>query len=73
MMPTLAFNELKSHNKFYENISIATGLPSDDMFRFSDIVEIQGQNVTEKKFMIEKKWLKIEMALKQNMFQLKIP
>ena len=36
-------------------ISIANGLPSDDMFRFSDIVEIQGQNVTEKKFMIEKK------------------
>ena len=44
------------------------------MFRFSDIVEIPGQNknVTEKLFLIEKKLVKIEMTLKQNTLQLKI-
>ena len=41
---------LKSCNKFYEDISISKGLLSEDMFKFSDIVEIQGQSdcVTEK-------------------------
>ena len=44
------------------------------MFRFSDIVEIPGQNknATEKLFLIEKKLVKIEMTLKQNTLQLKI-
>ena len=41
---------LKSNNKFYADFSIAKGLSSEEMFRFSDIVEIQGQKkpVTEK-------------------------
>ena len=41
---------MKSFNKFYGKISITKGLSSDDMFKFSDIVEIQGQSkcVTEK-------------------------
>ena len=33
---------LKSHNKFYEDISIAKGLSSEDMLKFSDFVEMQG-------------------------------
>ena len=32
---------LKSHNKFYEDISIARGFSSEDMFKFSDIVKMQ--------------------------------
>ena len=46
------FSYLKSRKKFYENISIPKGLSSEDMFRLSDIAEIQGQNknVTEKNF-----------------------
>ena len=41
---------MKSFNKFYGKVSITKGLSSDDMFKFSDIVEIQGQSkcVTEK-------------------------
>ena len=41
---------LKSYNNFYEDISIPKGLSSEDMFKISDIVEIQGQSkcVTEK-------------------------
>ena len=41
---------LKSHYKFYGNISIAKSLSSEDMFKFFDIVEIQGQSkcVTKK-------------------------
>ena len=35
---------LKSYNKFYEDISIAKGLSSEDMFKFSDIVEVQGRS-----------------------------
>ena len=31
---------LKLHNKYYKDISIAKGLSSEDMFKFSDIVEI---------------------------------
>ena len=44
------FAYLKPHNKFYQHISIAKGLSSEDMFRISNIAEIQGQNnnVTEK-------------------------
>ena len=43
---------MKSHNKFYEGISLAKGLPSEHMFKFFDIIEIQGQSecATEKKF-----------------------
>ena len=37
---------LKSRNKFYEDISIAKGLSSEDMLKFSDFVEMQGE--TEK-------------------------
>ena len=40
-------------------------LSREDMFKFSYIVEIQGQSgrVTEKKlFLMEKKWLKIQMT-----------
>ena len=42
---------LKSYNNFYDNISIAKDLSSEEMFKFSDILEIQGQYecVTEKK------------------------
>ena len=44
------FNCLKSHNNFYEDISNAKGLSNEEMSRFSDILEIQGENegVTEK-------------------------
>ena len=35
---------MKSYNRFYDNISIAKGLPCDEMLKFSDIVEIQGQS-----------------------------
>ena len=43
------FTYLKSYNKFYDDISIAKRLSSEEMFKSSDIVEIQGQNsnVTE--------------------------
>ena len=41
-----ALIHLKSHNKFYEDISIAKGLSSEDMLKFSDFVEMQGE--TEK-------------------------
>ena len=34
---------LEGHNKFYKDISIKKGLSSEDMFNFSDIIEIQGQ------------------------------
>ena len=37
---------LKLHNKFYEDISIAKGLSNEDMLKFSDFVEMQGE--TEK-------------------------
>ena len=45
-----ALTYLKLHNKFYKDISIVKGLSSEDMFKFSDIVEIQGEtgSVTEK-------------------------
>ena len=45
-----AHADLKSHNEFYEDISVAKGLSREDMFRLFEIVEIQGENknVTEK-------------------------
>ena len=46
------------------------------MFKFSDVVEIQGQSesVTEKIISEEKKWLEIEITeVKQSLIQLKIP
>ena len=41
---------LKSYNNFYKGISIAKSLSSESMFKFSDIIEIQGHSewVTEK-------------------------
>lgn len=47
---------LKSHKKLYEDISIAEGLSSADMFKFPDIVEIQrkNKNIMKKLFLIEK-------------------
>ena len=56
-----ALDYLKSYNKFYEGMSIAKGLSSEDMFKFSDVVEIQGQSecVTEKMFLTGKKALKM--------------
>ena len=41
---------MKSPNKCYEDISIAKGLSSEDMFKLSDIAEIQGEieSVTDK-------------------------
>ena len=39
-----ALTYLKSYNKFYEDISIANGFSSEDTFKFSDIVEIQGHS-----------------------------
>ena len=52
-----ALTYLKSYNKFYEDIYIAKGLLSEEMFKFPDIVEIQGQSecVTGKMFLTEKK------------------
>ena len=47
---------MKRYDKLYEGISTAKGVLSEDMFRFSDIVEIQEENecVTEKVFSDEK-------------------
>ena len=41
---------MKFYNKFYTDISIAKGPSCKEMFRFSDIVEVQGENwsATEK-------------------------
>ena len=41
---------LKSYNEFNEDISIVKGLSSKGRFKFSDIIEIQGQSecVTKK-------------------------
>ena len=38
-----ALTYFRLNNKFYRDISIAKGLSSEDMFRFSDIVEIHGE------------------------------
>ena len=44
-MPKVNFLDLmRSHNKSYEDIFIAKGLSSEDMFGFSDIVETQEEN-----------------------------
>ena len=55
MYQTLTY--LKSCNKFYEYISIAKGLSSENMFKFSEIVEIQKQSecITEKKNVYNRK------------------
>ena len=37
------FTYFKCYDSFYENISMTKGSSSDDMFKFSDIVEIQGE------------------------------
>ena len=52
-----ALTYLKFCNTFYGDISIVKGLLSEDMFKFSDIVEIQGQSdcVTEKNVSYAKK------------------
>ena len=42
-----AFTYLKSHNKLYRDISIAEDPPSEKMFMFSDIVEIQGETKSD--------------------------
>ena len=39
-----ALTYLKSYNKFYDDISIAKILLSEEMLKFSDIVETQGQS-----------------------------
>ena len=41
---------LKPHDKFYKDISIANGISSEAMFRFSDNIEVQEKHksVTEK-------------------------
>ena len=41
---------MEFHNEFSEDISIAKGLPNEEMFSFSDIIEIQGETacITEK-------------------------
>ena len=58
---------LKFHNKFLEDISVARSLSSEDIFKFSDIVEIKEENesITEKIFQMEKRGL--------GMLLLKIP
>ena len=45
-----ALTYLKSYNKFSEDISISKDLSREAMFKFSDVVEIQGQSesATEK-------------------------
>ena len=42
-----ALTYLKSHNKFYKDIFIEKGLSSEDMFKFSDIVEMQGKTESD--------------------------
>ena len=44
-----ALTYLKSHNNFYEDISVTKGLPGEDMLNFSDINENQEEteSVTE--------------------------
>ena len=64
---------LKSYNKFYGNISIAKGLSSEEMFKFSDIVEIQGKSkcVTNKNVSGRKEIT--ESINHKSLFHLKIP
>ena len=42
-----ALSYSKSHNKFYKDNSIKKGLSSEDMFKFSDIVETQGETESD--------------------------
>ena len=46
---------MRSHDKFYEDIFIAKGFSSEDMFRFSDIVKTQEENQGTQDF-----WEKIQ-------------
>ena len=52
-----ALTYLKLLNKFYKDISITKGLSSEDMFKFSEIVEIQGKtgSITKKKYFRRKR------------------
>ena len=57
--PHILYQELtylKSYNKFYEDIFISKGHSNEYMFKFSDIVGIQGQSecVTERMLLMEK-------------------
>ena len=42
---------MKSHNKFCQDFSVTKEIPSEEMFRFFDFVETEGQNevVSEEK------------------------
>ena len=42
-----ALTYLKSHNKFYKDIFIEKSLSNEDMFKFSDIVEMQGETESD--------------------------
>ena len=56
---------LKSCSTFYDILSIAKDLSIEDMFKFSDIAEIQGQCecVTEENVSnAKRKWLKKQMT-----------
>ena len=46
-----------AQNKFYKDISIAKSLLSEEMFKFSNIVQVQGETKsnTEKIFLMEEK------------------
>ena len=71
-----ALSYLKSHNKFYECISVTKGLSGEDMFNFSDVNENQeeAEGVTENGILDGKEMNKIIMKIQveQNMLQLKI-
>ena len=57
---------LKSHNKFYFcQLRTRSGLLI--LLKFKD------KTMLLNKFLTDKKWVKTEMSLKQNMFQLKLP
>ena len=61
-----ARTNLKSHCKFYDDIFIAKSFSSEDMFKFSDVAEIQEQSkcVTEKN---------VSDVKKKSLLHLKIP
>ena len=65
----------QAHNKFYKDIPIVKGPSSDEMFKFSSIIKIEGEtkSVTGKIISNGKKLAKMGLEVKQNLFQLKIP
>ena len=66
---------MKSYNKFYESISIAKDLSSEDMFKITDIVEIQEQSeCVSKKIVSNRKESteNINDRSEKNLLQLKI-